>query len=463
MIASVIEWVNGFVWGPGMLAFYLGTGLLLSVKSRFFQVRRFPQVLRAALGGLFERRAREKNGAISPFQALSTALAGTMGVGNIAGVATALTAGGPGAIFWMWASAFLGLMTKFAEAFFAVIYRDETPEGNSGGPMQYIRRGLGCRGLAALYAALCLLACFGVGSMTPSGEVAAAFAGFGVPRWLTGAVMGGVCLAVILGGIKRTGALTERLIPALSALYILFSLAAVAVNIRALPGAFADILRGAFTLRAVGGGAAGYGIARAMRYGLARGVYTNEAGLGSSAIAHAASAERDPEKQGMLGIFEVFLDTFVVTTLTALVILTARPDCHADGVILTSAAFSASFGRFGALFVAVSMLCFALPSMFGWAYYGEMSIAYLVPDGALRRCAVIIFKLVFSAAAAFGAVTEPGFIWVAADAFNGLMAIPNLTALVFLSFRHALPADGRRGGKEDGAHAAGNSFMESIT
>ena len=431
MITAAVEWINGFVWGPGMLAFYLGAGLLLSVRTGFFQVRRFPLAVKTALGGLFGRE-KQKGGGISPFQALSTALAGTMGVGNIAGVATALTAGGAGAIFWMWASALLGMMTKFAEAALAVRYRAETPKGSSGGPMRYIRYGLGSRTLAAVYAALCLLACFGVGSMTPSGEVAAAFAGFGVPRWLTGAVTGALCLAVILGGIKRIGQLSEKLIPSLSALYILFALAAITLNIRELPGALGDIFRGAFTLRAAGGGAAGYGIARAMRYGLARGVYTNEAGLGSSAIAHAASAERDPVKQGLLGVFEVFLDTFVVTTLTALVILTSQVS-GADGAVLAGRAFSASFGGFGTVFVAASMFCFALPSMFGWSYYGEQSLAWLLPEGRAGRAAIIAFRLAFSAAAALGAVMEPGMVWAAADAFNGLMAIPNLMAVVWLS------------------------------
>ncbi len=432
MLAAAIELINRLTWGPGMLAFYLGTGLLLSVRTGFVQVRRLPLALKTALGGLFDRSERGRKDAISPLQALSTALAGTMGVGNVAGVATALTAGGPGAIFWMWASALLGMATKFAEAAFAVRYRDETPEGNFGGPMHYIRRGLGSRPLAALYAALCLLACFGVGSMTPAGEVAAAFAGFGVSRRLTGAIVGVLCLLVILGGIRRIGRLSEKLIPALSALYILFSLAAIAINIRALPGALGDIFRGAFTLRAAGGGAAGYGMIRAMRYGLARGVYTNEAGLGSSAIAHAASEERDPVKQGLLGIFEVLLDTFVVTTLTALVILTSRAE-GADGAALAGRAFSVSFGRFGEIFTAASIFCFALPSMFGWSYYGEESLRYLIHNVQLRRIAITLFKLAFSAAAALGATMEPGLVWSAADAFNGLMAIPNLIALAALS------------------------------
>ena len=416
-----------------MLAFYLGTGLLLSVRTGFFQIRSFPQVLRSVLGGLKKGEKGKKTEAISPFQALSTALAGTMGVGNIAGAATALAAGGAGSIFWMWASALLGMATKFAEAALAVRYRDEGPEGNSGGPMQYMSRGLGARWPAALYAALCLLACFGVGSMTPSGEAAAALAQFGVPAAATGAAVGGLCFAVTVGGIKRIGRLSERLMPALSALYIVFSAAAILMNIRALPGALGAVFSEAFSLRAAGGGALGWGMSRAVRFGLARGVYTNEAGLGSSAIAHAASAETDPVRQGMMGIFEVFLDTFVVTTLTALVILTSRvPLSGSGGAELASRAFSVPFGRFGAAFVAGSMVCFALPSIFGWSYYGEASVGFLAGERH-GKTAALIFKALFSLAAALGAAADASLVWSAADAFNGLMAIPNLLALVLLS------------------------------
>ncbi|MBQ2755178.1 MAG: sodium:alanine symporter family protein [Oscillospiraceae bacterium] len=434
-----LESLNGFLWGPGMLVFYIGVGLLLTLRTRFFQVRHFGAAVKSVFEGMLSERPADRSGGVSAFQAVATALAGTMGVGNIAGAAAAIAMGGAGAIFWMWVSAFLGMMTKFAEAVLAVRFRDERGSQKRGGPMYYISRGLRTEWLAVMYAVFCLLACFGVGCMTPAGEVAGAMGELGVPIPIVSGVISCVCAVVIFGGIKRIGKLSERIIPILSLLYILFSLVAILIKATAVPNAVGSIFRDAFDFGSVGGGVLGFGISRAMRFGLARGVYTNEAGMGSSAIAHAASGETEPVKQGMLGIFEVFLDTFVVTTLTALVILTAFDGDHGSLALIESGAtaaeraFSASFGSFGKIFVAVSMFCFALPSMFGWAYYGEESLRYIIKDERRQKGWCMVFRVLFSAAAAVGALADMSALWSIADVFNGLMAIPNLTALLFLS------------------------------
>lgn len=430
------EW-NRFLWGPGMLVFYIGVGLMLTWRTRFFQVRYFGKSLRLVLRGMTPKKKKGKNG-ISAFQAVATALAGTMGVGNIAGAAAAIAAGGAGAIFWMWVSAFFGMMTKCAEAILAVQYRDEEGSSRCGGPMYYISRGLGMKWMAVLYAVLCLAACFGVGSLTPAGEVAGVLEGLGMPGGWSGVIMAGLCAAVICGGMKRVGKVSEWVIPILSLLYILFAAAAILMRLPALPGVVRRIFEEAFCLRAAGGGVLGMGMIRAMRIGLARGVYTNEAGMGSSAIAHAVSEEKEPVRQGMLGIFEVFLDTFVITALTALVVLTAEEGMGASaltggGAVMAAEAFSVSFGKAGESFVAVSMFCFALPSMFGWASYGEKSLEYLLKKETVRKKGRGIFRLLFCAAVMVGAVANTRLVWGIADVFNGLMAIPNLTALVFLS------------------------------
>ena len=398
-----IEALNGIVWGPMGLGLLFGTGLLLTVRTGGFQLRRWGYWMRHTLGAILTDRsvtahtAREEQ-AISQFQSLCTALASTIGTGNLVGVATAILSGGAGAVFWMWVMALLGMMTSYAENVLGIYYRRKDPAGGwRGGPMYYLRDGLG-----------------------------------GKP----GRVLAAASAVILLGGLKRVAAVAERLVPAMALLYIVGALTVVGVHITAVPAALAAIVKGAFGLRAAGGGMVGYGLSRAVTWGFKRGAFSNEAGLGSSVMVHAASNVKEPVQQGMWGIFEVFADTMVVCTLTALVVLTSgfvEPDtgriaAGAAGSALVGQAFDAVFGALGSKLIAVCILLFAYSTALGWSCYGCKAVEYLFGAGAGAG-----YRVLFVALMPVGAVMRLDLAWTLSDTFNGLMMLPNLIGVVALS------------------------------
>ena len=444
--------INGFVWGPIMLTLLIGTGLYLSVRAGFIQFRHFGYAISHTLGGLLRGKQRDAEGHnISPFQAVSTALASTVGTGNIVGVATAITIGGPGAVFWMWISAALGMMTKYSEIVLAVKYRETNEDGQYvGGPMYYLKKGVGEKhpalgsAMAVVFAIFAALACFGIGNMTQGNSIASSMnSTFGIPTNITGIVLAIVVAIVILGGINSIAKVTEMLVPVMALLYLVLGVVILVIHADKIPAAFSDIFIGAFNPSAVMGGGAGVGIAMAIRMGFARGVFSNEAGLGSAPIAHAASSTKNPVEQGLWGIFEVFIDTILVCSMTALIILTATDANGAflwssgafDGAALTAKAFEFALpGTFGSVFLSIALLLFAFSTMVGWCYYGEKAWEYLFRNNAsARKTVIFIFRLCYIAAVFVGAVGGLELVWGIADTLNGCMAIPNLVGVILLS------------------------------
>ncbi len=377
------------------------------------------------------RPSRDIKGDISPFQALTTALAATIGTGNIAGVATAITLGGPGAVFWMWVSAFFGMMTKYAEVVLAVHFRQTRKDGSVvGGPMYFLEYGLNQKLLAVLFAVFGSLAAFGIGNMVQANSVADAVReAFAVPPLITGIVLAVGTGAVILGGIRRVAAITEKLVPLMAGFYMIGALIIVLTSISQVPAAFSSIIGNAFTGRAAVGGFAGAGVLQAVRFGVARGIFTNEAGLGSASIAHAAARTDHPARQGLWGIFEVFFDTHVVCTLTALVIMVTGVWLEdLEGAALTTAAFNVGLPGPGGYIVAVGLVFFSFSTLVAWSFYGEKCFEYL----AGNRWAVL-YRLIWIPLIPIGAVGGLRAVWALADTLNGLMAIPNLIGLWGLS------------------------------
>ncbi len=443
-VVGVIETVNGainsFVWGPVMLILLVGTGVYLTVRAGFPQILKLGTILKATVGSLFKPSSHKKDASsISPYQAVATALASTVGTGNITGVATAIVAGGPGAVFWMWVSALFGTMTKFAEVTLAVKFRQKNERGEYvGGPMYYIEKGLHMKWLAVIFAIFATLASFGIGNMTQANSIAAALdSTLGISPSITGIVVMVLVAVVILGGIKRIAQVTEKLVPIMGVIYVVLGLVVIVMNIGQLPAAFATIIQGAFAPQAVGGGILGYTVMNAIRYGFARGVFSNEAGLGSAPIAHAASSTQEPVRQGMWGAFEVIFDTFIICSITGLVVvmsgLWADPSLGLDGAALSIAAFSQHAGVFGTVGVTIGTILFALSTLLGWSYYGEKSIEYLFKGTSLVGGVKLAYKLVFIVLVYVGSVGGLHLIWDIADTLNGLMAIPNLIALILLS------------------------------
>jgi len=431
LVTSVNGFLNGIVWGPYMLVLLVGTGIYFTVRTRFLQVRKFGFVMRETMLGIMKRNEAAVEGDISPFQALSTALAATVGTGNIAGVATAIALGGPGAIFWMWVSAFFGMLTKYAEVVLAIQYREKNAEGNwVGGPMYYIAKGLGLKWLGVIFSLFGALAAFGIGNMVQSNSVAAAMqASFGLSPWITGVALAIAAGLVILGGIKRIAKVTERLVPIMAVIYILGALVVLVINFRGIPSAFALIFQGAFTAQSALGGFAGATVMTAMRRGVARGVFSNEAGLGSAPIAHAAARTDNPVRQGLWGIFEVFADTIIICSMTALVILSSGVwNSGQSGAALTTAAFNSGVSGLGGYVVSVSILLFAFSTILGWAYYGERCAEHLFGSKAN-----MVYRILWIPMILLGAVANLNLIWDISDTLNGLMAIPNLVGLLGLS------------------------------
>ena len=431
-IASINNIINSFVWGPFMLALLVGTGIYISVRTNFLQVSKIALWSKLTLGALGKKKESGVN--VSPFQAVATALAATVGTGNIAGIATAIVAGGPGAVFWMWVSAFFGMMTKYAEVVLAVKFRETNKDGvHYGGPMYYISNGAKLPWLACLFAFFCTFASFGIGNMTQANSIASAVSSnFGVAPLVTGVVLAVLVALVIVGGIKRIASVTELLVPFMAILYITIALVVLIINFSRIPAAFGEIFSSAFSLRSVGGGIMGYVITRAMRFGFARGVFSNEAGLGSAPIVHAASSTKNPVEQGFWGIFEVFVDTIIICSLTALVVLTSGlyVDGKLDGAALTSAAFSGSLGRFGGIALTFALVCFAFSTLVGWSYYGERALGYLTGN---NKTMGYLYKAVFIACIVIGSTMELTLVWGISDTLNGLMAIPNLIGILILS------------------------------
>lgn len=435
-IENVNTKVNTIVWGIPMLLLLLAVGLYLTVGTRFFQVTKFGYVLKNTIFSMFRKeknteKSKDKD-AISPFQALATALAATVGTGNIVGVATAIAAGGAGAIFWMWVSAFFGMMTKYAEIVLGIYFRHKNEKGEwVGGPMYYIEKGLHQKWLAVLFAVFCLLASFGIGSVAQVNGISTAMeSSFHIPNYVTGIV---ICLLagfIVFGGLKRIVTVTEKFVPLMALLYIVGALVVIVANFRNILPAFGEIFGSAFQLKSVGGGVMGYGIARAMRYGFARGIFSNEAGLGSSVLVHSSADVEEPVEQGLWGIFEVFFDTIVICTLTALAILTtgAHTVEGLEGVAITMYAFEAVFGRAGSYVVSVGIVLFAFSTLLGWSVYGCRVSEYL----GGRNC-MQVYKVLFLLVSFIGSVSSVQLVWDLADTFNGLMALPNLVGVLLLS------------------------------
>ena len=432
------------LWDPWLLLGFLLAGAYLSLRTGFFQLFGARTWLRCTLGSLF-RKSTDGEGGLTQFQAMATALAATIGTGSIAGVATAIFYGGPGAVFWMWVSALLGMMTGFVEKTLAVRYRKRSKDGWRGGPMEYMEQGLGARWMALWFALAVTLAALGGGGLVQSNSIAASLsAAFGWGRLPIGIVTALVTGLVIAGGIGRIGAVCEKLVPVMALGFLGGGAVVLACRAEAILPTLGEIASAAFALKPAVGGGLGYGMMTAMRYGVARGVFTNEAGIGSSAMAHAQARVREPVEQGMWGIFEVFVATLLVCTVSALVILTTGvydPETaltairegtvtgEMAGAPLSAAAFGTVFGRWGGVFVAVCLLLFAFSSLLGWSYYGERGLEYLTGSRRGRTA----FRLAFLAAILYGSVGELELVWQMADLCNGLMAIPNLAAILLLS------------------------------
>ena len=449
-IAKINDVINDAVWGPIMLLLIVGTGVYLTFGTGWIQIRKFGYAMKNTIATLFKKgeegTANHSDGTnVTPFQAVSTALASTVGVGNVAGVAGAIFSGGPGAVFWMWVSAVFGMATKYSEIVLSIKYRQVDENGTYyGGPMYYIEKGLNMKWLAVIFALFGGLCCFGIGNATQAGEISAAVnnitgADFD-SSMITGIVLAAVTGIVIIGGIKRISTITSYLVPFMALFYILGGIIIILSNIAEVPRAFGLIFSEAFSVKAAAGGVGGYAITRAMRFGIARGVFSNEAGLGSAPIAHAASSTKDPVKQGLWGIFEVFVDTILVCSITGIVIVISG--IYNDGLTggpLTAAAFQKLI-PFGGNFVRIAILLFALSTILGWSYYGERCWGYLTNNNKVVN---LIFKVVFIAIVFIGAVSTSSTIlsdtsaldvvWEIADTLNGLMALPNLVGLLLLS------------------------------
>ena len=444
IIETINTAVNNFIWGVPAMVCIFGVGLYLSIRTNFLQIRKFPYAIKTTLGRIFRKRDAS-DGAITPFQAVCTALAATVGTGNIAGVAGAIAIGGPGAIFWMWVSALFGMCTKYAEVTLAVHYREINANGELvGGPMYYIKNGLSKKWhwLAYLFAAFGVLTVFGTGNATQVNTITTAInsallnynviseSAVSTSNLIIGIIIAILIAMILLGGIKRIGHVTEKLVPFMALLYILLGLGVILLNIQNVPAVFASIFRGAFQPRAVTGGIV-LSMFTSLKKGVSRGIFSNEAGLGTGSIAHACADTRKPVKQGMFGIFEVFTDTIVICTLTALVILcsgVAVDYGKAAGAELTILGFTSTYGSWVSIFTAIAMCCFAFSTAVGWGLYGARCIEFLFSEKVIKP-----FMVIYSLVAILGATANLGLMWSIAETFNGLMAIPNLIALFLLS------------------------------
>lgn len=443
-IETINTAVNNFIWGVPAMICIIGVGLYLSFRTRFLQIRKFPYAIKTTIGRVF-RKKEASDGAMTPFQAVCTALAATVGTGNIAGVAGAIAIGGPGAVFWMWISAFLGMCTKFAEVTLAVHFRERNADGDLvGGPMYYIKNGLEqhWQWLAVLFSVFGILTVFGTGNATQVNTITTAInsallnyhiiheSSLSICNLILGITIAILVALVLLGGVKRIGKVTEKLVPFMALIYILLALGVIILNIQNVPKVFSSIIYGAFNPSAVTGGIVG-SLFLSIKKGVSRGIFSNEAGLGTGSIAHACADTNKPVKQGFFGIFEVFTDTILICTMTALVILCSGIPIHygeAAGAELTILGFTSTYGNWVSIFTAIALCCFAFSTIIGWGLYGARCIEFLFSSKVIRP-----FMIVYSLVAILGATVDLGLLWSIAETFNGLMSIPNLIALFLLS------------------------------
>ncbi len=429
-IHTIIAAVNGFVWGPVMLILILGTGLYLSLGLRFLPVRLIPEGFRLIWQG---RKEGKEEGEISPFNALMTSLSATIGTGNIAGVATAIFMGGPGAMFWMWVAALLGMATKYAEAVLAVNYREQDEEGNHvGGPMFYIKNGLGekWKWLAVSFALFASIAGFGIGNTIQANSVSDVLeSSFGIPELYSGIVLAILVGMVIIGGIKRIAHLAGAVVPFMAIAYLLSGLIIMVLNITEIPAAIETIVISAFTPTAAVGGFAGASVWAALQFGVARGIFSNEAGLGSAPIAHAAAKTNSAVRQGMVAMMGTFIDTIIICSITGIaIVVTGAYTSGESGAALSMLAFSTALPYVGEYVVTIGLVVFAFTTMVGWSFYGEKSVYFL-----FGQKAIIPFRLLWVLVIPFGSMMDLKFIWLLADTLNAFMAIPNLIAIALLS------------------------------
>ncbi|MCR5217549.1 sodium:alanine symporter family protein [Treponema sp.] len=450
-ITNINSSVNGIVWGTFGIALLFIAGLLMTIVNKGFQFTRFTHWIKKTIGAIFKDKkitahTSKENKAISQFQSLCTALAATIGTGNIVGVATAIILGGPGAIFWMWIMAIFGMMTNYSENVLGIYFRRKGSKGEwHGGAMYYLKDGLGkYKGfkhagtvLAVLFSLFCLIASFGIGNMSQVNSIAGNMeSAFNVPTWISGIILLAIASVVILGGLKRVAAVTEKLVPFMAVIYILGALVIFFTHISSIPVVFTSIIKGAFGLNSAAGGITGYGIQLAITWGFKRGAFSNEAGLGSSVMVHSSSNVKEPVRQGMWGIFEVFADTIIVCSLTAFAILsTGLVDLETGKMISTNAgsglvgeAFATVFGSFGPKFIAIAILLFAFSTVLGWSHYGATAWQYLFGEKTQ-----VIYKIAFVVMIFFGSTMSLSLAWDLSDTFNGLMMIPNLIGVISLS------------------------------
>lgn len=443
-IESINTAVNDFVWGVPAMICIIGVGLYLSIRTGFIQLREFPYIFKNTLGKIFDR-TEAAEGSITPFQAVCTALAATVGTGNIAGVAGAIAIGGPGSVFWMWVSALLGMCTKFTEVTLAVHFREKNAQSDwVGGPMYYIKNGLGKKWmwLAYLFSAFGVITVFGTGNATQVNTITtavnSALINYNVisedtakiSSLVMGIIIAILLIMILLGGIKRIGNVTEKLVPVMAVLYIILGIGVVVINARHIPGVFVSIFEGAFNPSAVTGGVIGSFFV-SLKRGVSRGIFSNEAGLGTGSIAHASADIDSPVQQGLFGVFEVFMDTIVICTMTALIILTSGINIRygeAAGAELTIAGFTSTYGNWVSIFTAVAMCCFAFSTIIGWGLYGARCLEFICGSKVIKG-----FMLVYSLVAIVGATIDLGLVWSISDTCNGLMAIPNLIGVFLLS------------------------------
>lgn len=435
LITNIVQMINKILWDYALLFLLCGTGIWFTFRLRFVQIRRFKDGWNKTFGGLFKKGDKADSDGISSFQALTTAIAAQVGTGNLAGAATAIAAGGPGAIFWMWLSAFFGMATIYSEALMAQKFKTVKEGQITGGPVYYIRgafKGTFGKVLAAIFSVLIIFALGFMGNAVQANSIGDAFAtAFGINPVIIGVIVSLVAFFIFAGGISRIATVTEKLVPFMAFFYIIGSLIVIGVNFKAVPDAFYSIFVGAFNPQALAGGVIGVTVQKAMRYGVARGLFSNEAGMGSTPHAHAIAKVEHPGDQGCVAIVSVFIDTFVVLTMTALVVITTgvvRPDGSLIGTALTQAAFSSVFGKFVNIFIAICMFFFAFSTVIGWYFFGEANVKYLFGKKAVKIYAVLVCVMII-----VGSALKVELVWDMADAFNGMMVIPNLIALLALT------------------------------